>query len=398
MLALLMVAPPARANGVPLANGDVLAATGNGVVKHFSPSGTLLDTLDTSTGATYTTGMCLDASDDLFVTDFSFGAISKFDSGGNLVASSWATSPDSLESCAFDTSAHMFVGGPSAAQVFEYDSTGAQTATFNVAADPTGTTGGTDWVALAAGGCSLFYTGEGSLIKRFNVCTNSQQADFASGLPSRCFELAIRPNGEVMVACAGEAVRLDSAGNILQTYTIPSSNTLFAMNLDPDNKSFWTGDIGNGEITHVDIATGTVLGQFNSSPGTQLAGLTIVGGIVVGGGPPPTEDRAIIGREVAPATTHDAKFCGAVATFTDPDSSAVPADYAATIDWGDGSPSSAGTITNSGDRTGRFAVFGCHRYGDAGTYYVKVTITDVDNPANTTTVTTRITRTARHRD
>ncbi len=53
------------------------------------------------------------------------------------------------------------------------------------------------------------------------------------------------------------------------------------MNLDPDGTSFWTGDLSNGTITHVDIASGTILGQFNSLPGTQLAGLAIVGEIAV---------------------------------------------------------------------------------------------------------------------
>src|SRR5262249_54896169 len=105
--------------------------------------------------------------------------------------------------------------------------------------------------------------------------------NFATGLPGPCFALRVPPNGEVMVACASEALRLDGSGTVLQTYPITGSSELFAMNLDPDNTTFWTGDIGNGTVSHVDIGTGNVLTQFNSSPSSQLAGLAIVGEITV---------------------------------------------------------------------------------------------------------------------
>jgi hypothetical protein len=92
----------------------------------------------------------------------------------------------------------------------------------------------------------------------------------------------------------------------------------------------------------------------------------------------------------APISAAGVKFCaiegidssGTVATFTDPDTSATPAEYAATIQWGDGS-SSAGTITGSG---GKFTVSGSHSYADEGLLHMAVTITDVDTPANTATV------------
>src|SRR5439155_1023412 len=52
-----------------------------------------------------------------------------------------------------------------------------------------------------------------------------------------------------------------------------------------------------------------------------------------------------------------------VATFTDPGGPEALTDYAASIDWGDGS-SSAGTITVSG---GVFTVKGSHTYAEEGT-------------------------------
>jgi hypothetical protein len=78
-----------------------------------------------------------------------------------------------------------------------------------------------------------------------------------------------------------------------------------------------------------------------------------------------------------------ASFSGAVATFTDPDPSATAGEYTASIDWGDSSAPTTGTI--SGPTGGPFAVTGTHTYTEEGTYTIVVTITDVDTPSNTAT-------------
>src|SRR5438128_4295067 len=74
--------------------------------------------------------------------------------------------------------------------------------------------------------------------------------------------------------------------------------------------------------------------------------------------------------------TEGASFSGAVATFTDPDTGATASEYAATIDWGDGSATTAGAISGS---PASFSVSGAHTYVEEGTYSVTVTITDADD-------------------
>jgi hypothetical protein len=266
-------------NGVALNNGDVLAATGDGQVEHFSPSGTLLDTLDNGSGSTFTTGMCFDSSQDLYVTNFSSNTISEFNSAGNLVAETWASVPTTPESCSFNAAGDMYVGGPGAPTIYEFNPSGTLINSYSVTGGSG--TGGTDWLDVSSDQCTILYTGEGSEILSYNVCTQTQNADFADSLPAPCFELRFQPNGDVLLACGTEVIRFNGAGTVLQTYTIPSTGELFSMNLDPDGTTFWTGDDTDGEIYHVDISSGDVLSQFASNPSEGLFGLSIVGGIVV---------------------------------------------------------------------------------------------------------------------
>jgi uncharacterized repeat protein (TIGR01451 family) len=67
-------------------------------------------------------------------------------------------------------------------------------------------------------------------------------------------------------------------------------------------------------------------------------------------------------------------FAGPVATFTDNDPNATAADFNASIDWGDGTRPSAGTI--SGDPVDGYTVTGTHTYAEEGTFGLTVTITD----------------------
>ncbi len=76
-------------------------------------------------------------------------------------------------------------------------------------------------------------------------------------------------------------------------------------------------------------------------------------------------------------------FTGQVATFTNTDLSTTASSYAATINWGDGTSSSAGTATAVSGTPGSFTVSGSHTYSTSGTYTMTVTVTGGDNPDTT---------------
>jgi uncharacterized repeat protein (TIGR01451 family) len=68
-----------------------------------------------------------------------------------------------------------------------------------------------------------------------------------------------------------------------------------------------------------------------------------------------------------------AAIAAPVATFTDANLGATPADFSATITWGDGLQTAGTVVANSG---GGFAVTGSHTYAEEGTYTTSVTIID----------------------
>ena len=81
------------------------------------------------------------------------------------------------------------------------------------------------------------------------------------------------------------------------------------------------------------------------------------------------------------SATEGGSFTATVATFTDADPAGTAAEYAATIDWGDGS-SGPGTIAGS---AAGFSVTATHTYAEEGTFAITVTITDIDNASSSAT-------------
>ena len=107
-----------------------------------------------------------------------------------------------------------------------------------------------------------------------------------------------------------------------------------------------------------------------TAPGETITGTATiadapltVGTVFGGGAPPPITELSGV---AAPAE---------VATFTDADPDPRLSNYQATINWGDGTAQTAGTI-GVGSGQGHFEVTGSHAYAVAGTYTVTTSITD----------------------
>jgi hypothetical protein len=256
-----------------------------GFIKHFSPGGVLLDTLNTGTGCGEDLGMAFTSTNHLIATAafgvcFGAGQVVEFDDMGNLIGPFGSGYSDSTESVVIDASGNVYVGQPDGTMALKkFNSTG----TFLTDFFPAPQSRGTDWNDLAADQCTMFYTSEGDAIKRFDVCTNTQLADFASSAAFPKYALRIRSNGEVLVAATSVLERYSAAGVLMQTYAFPGTLS-FAMNLDPDGVHFWTADYFTGTVYEYDIATGAIVFSFPSLPFTRASGLAIVGEPTAGGG------------------------------------------------------------------------------------------------------------------
>ena len=255
-------------------------------------------TLSTGQMGTPTGSSTHDAGGNLYVTDFNGNAVFKFDTSGTLVGTFGTGYNADPESIVFDAAGNAFVGQAGGSHnLLEFDSSGMLIHTFSPAIQRQGT----DWIDLASDQHTIFYTSEGSSVKRFDTAMGgSQLGDFASlGATDSLFALRLLSDGGLLVADVTNAdtatptskvVRLKSDGSVAQTYTIAGANFLFSLNLDPDGTSFWTGDSQNGNLYKVDIATGTVeetipTGELNG----RLNGVSVFGEIQASTVPEPSQ-------------------------------------------------------------------------------------------------------------
>lgn len=280
VIALTLLLLGAVAQQALAATGDVYAGAGQGKIKVFSPTGTLIKTLDSGINSGYTTGMAFDSQGNVYATLFNSGAAKWL--AGSLTGAAFGSGFNlDPESVTIDASDNIYIGQADGTHsILKFSTAGASLGSFTPTVGPRGT----DWIDLASDQCTMYYTSEGNTVRRYNVCTSTQLADFATGLPAPCYALRVRLNGEVMVGCAANVVRLSSTGTVLGTYpgsgfTPPTSN-LFALNLDPDGATFWTGNLDStGQVYRVNISTGAQVTSFPTNVFSQMAGLAVEGEI-----------------------------------------------------------------------------------------------------------------------
>jgi hypothetical protein len=258
------------------APGDIFVSVGNGQVQWRGADMSLVKTLDDGTNSFETTGLAFDSAGNLYVTDWNASTVSEFDRFGNLVGTFGSGYNAHPESMLFDSAGNAYVGqSDGTADVLKFDALGTPLASYDVATENRGS----DWIDLAPDQCTLYYTSEGTHVKRFNVCTNTQLSDFASGLPGTdAYAIRLLPGGGALVADQDRIVHLDGSGLVVQTYNVPDeSHFWFSLNLAGDGISFWAGDPYTGDVVRFDIASGAVLQRFV----TRGGGFDAAGGIIV---------------------------------------------------------------------------------------------------------------------
>ncbi|HET6883211.1 MAG TPA: hypothetical protein VFI31_23780, partial [Pirellulales bacterium] len=140
-----------------------------------------------------------------------------------------------------------------------------------------------------------------------------------------------------------------------------------------------SGGTGNftisGQHTYADEGTYTIVASFSDDPPSVLTSIPITSTAVV------SDSDALAPTGMTLAATEGTAFSGTVATFSNTGYASNPAsDFAATIDWGDGT-TDIGTVSGG---AGSYTVSGTHTYNSENTYTPIVTLTDSDGTASAT--------------
>jgi Calx-beta domain len=177
------------------------------------------------------------------------------------------------ESCAFDLSGNAWVGeaGPVSATTYNLHYMAGDGRLLKTLQVPVGERG-TDWIELDADQCTLYYTSEDSDVRRFDVCAEQALPHFATGLEPRCYALRQLPDHDLMITCTNRIYRYDQNGAFVREYTRQSlgetdPDGLYAIQIDPDGQTFWTGGATSGRVVRARLDDGSVVTSFNTGTG-----------------------------------------------------------------------------------------------------------------------------------
>jgi PKD repeat protein len=342
-------------------NGDVYVSGDTGLVERHNSKGTLVDVLPVSTNQSNTLGaMAFDSNRTLFVADrsggddTSFANAYYFDQSGTAQTFTNQFTLTGTGTLVFDIAGNIHVGGidsNNAPNIQKLDSFARVLFNYAPANNPQNPAA-IQWMDLATDQCTMFYTDSTNLfsVRRFDVCKNSQLADFTTSLPGTAAnDVRIRPNGEVLVADTSQVVRLDATGKPIQTYGGPQG-AFIGLALDPDNASFWATQ-RDGSVTRFDIASGSVLSRFNASF-TPAEGVAVFGEIRAATNTPPS--------------------CTVKAS---PSTGTAPLNVTVTGSCTPGVNPITSTVLDFGDGTTQTATSGTHIYKTAGAFTIKLTAT-----------------------
>jgi outer membrane protein assembly factor BamB len=271
--------------------GDVFVAVGDGTYRIFDRQGRLKHTLAGELGG-YTADCGFNPGmDRLYTANFTHTQVVVYEDGaGHGVVQhidAGVVSPQGRSSgLVFDKEGRFFVGHAGGNRlIHQYDARGRLLATYPVAGERRGVRG----LDLASDQRTLFYTAGGRWIHRLDTATGEELWPFA-GLEGEghAFGLRLLPPGDgtggLLVADGGEIKQLDGTGQVARVYDAQGQDAWFALNLDPDGRSFWAADSESDRLYRFDLLGGQVLQQLQAGPGNTLFGVCVKGELKAGVG------------------------------------------------------------------------------------------------------------------
>ncbi len=263
------------------------------------------------------------------------------------------------------------------------------------------------------GGVLLDFQGAGAAPVTATNCVFLDNSTSTDGAVFACFTGA--GTGSITVVNSsffGNSYTGGSAsdqGTISGTSTTPLTiiNSIFYGNTTPNeistNNSFESSSVTNSDIDQSGYAGSN--GNINANPkyvdavsgDLQTLPTSPVVNAGTSGANVPAADINGVTRDNPPdmgayeyemSVTNDAitptqfqQFSGEVATFTDTDGEpALPTDFTATINWGDGTTPTIGSVTQPGGPGTAYSVAGNHTYTTPGAQTLTVTITTKGSP------------------
>ncbi len=279
--------------------GQIFVGSYAGTILVYNPNGTLAQVLSSGNLSPNSPiyGMNFDSAGNLYaasprasgVTD---GTVEFFgnDGSGPTTFGTYATGEPS--DVLIDPSGNVFTGGGSGTALTISEFAGGQNAAPTSLLYPanesnSGKNGA--YIDLLDDNESMLYTAGGNWVGNFDVLYNHQNPDFADNLPGTgAYQIRELSDKSVLVAVTTEVVRLSPTGSVIQTYTPGGSGTFYALALNPDGLSFWTGDGITGTVYQVRISDGAVLDTvstgltFAQTGSPTIFGIAVLGSVASG--------------------------------------------------------------------------------------------------------------------
>lgn len=277
--------------------GDIFLGQGSGIIQWRDSNHVLIKTINTGDGGGNGNGTGLrihPITGQLWVTNSNLppGSTNGIriintdgSAGGTINISAYQKTPTSIT---FDSKGNAYVGGlwnDTGDEIVKINPAGTAILDhFPVSSD--GYVWGAEWVEMDCNDSIIYYTTLRAKVKRYNVVTHQQLADFAdlTTLPTWFFAMRLLPDSTIISPSAdNRVVRLNAAGVIIKNYAAANICGFFGMAATPDGKSFWAGGLApGGPMYKFDIASGHVLDSFLASPlqGINIHGIAVYGDVL----------------------------------------------------------------------------------------------------------------------